>query len=276
MIARLRLLALVPAAVLGLVVLLGYAPFLGGSPGPEPAPELASTTASASAHTPFDGLGTFLARWQKNDFLFMVVHENLRHPWPDWPDHWFVLVPGEVRQTIDCVVSNRLAGLLGVRQAEPAFLLTQALMGAVVASLCAFWALRIFRTPKPEILLRGIALVLIWGWLLSSTPHPWYLLWSLPFLVFEGRRSWFLLPGLAMIYNLRFWVEYQALPGGEPAVRAALAGFDYGIIWFEYAPFFIVLLAESGTPQLPSDGRNGCEKPDPPEGAITGAEDSTP
>jgi hypothetical protein len=62
--------------------------------------------------------------------------------------------------------------------------------------------------------------------------------------VFDGRRSWFLLPGLALLYYLRFWLEYQALPD-DVAIRAARARFDFGVVWFEFVPFFAALLVES-------------------------------
>jgi len=164
-------------------------------------------------------------------------------------------------------VSAPLARFLDSADAEPAFLLTQGMMGTVIAMICIAWAVRVFRTPTPRVLLRGTALILSWSWLLSSTPHPWYLTWSVPFLVFAGRRSWFLLPGLALTYYLRFHMEYQALPGGQAAIDGAFEAFDFGVVWLEFGPFLAALAAETwcgrdlfrrrgdGPPQLPSDGR---------------------
>jgi hypothetical protein len=146
---------------------------------------------------------------------------------------------------VNDTVAEPLARFVAAPEAEPAFLLTQLLMGGIVASITLAWSYQVFRTPRPRVLLRGFGLVLVWGWLLSSTPHPWYLTWSLPFLVFEGRRSWFLLPGLLLLSYLRFWFEYQALDGGPEAVGLALDRFDYGLIWFEYVPFFAALALES-------------------------------
>ena len=117
-------------------------------------------------------------------------------------------------------------------------------MGSLVAGLSLFWAWRILREPDPELLFRGVGLVLAWGWLLSSTPHPWYLIWSLPFLVFVPQRSWFLMTGLVFIYYMRFWFEYQASPLGLEAVEDMLDWFDHEFVWFEYVPFFAALIAE--------------------------------
>jgi len=234
LVARLRARAVAPAIVFILVLLAGYAPFLGGGAQVE--------SGATPEHSPWAGLRTFLARWQKNDFLFMLVHENLRPPVPGRADRWFVLTPAPLRTAID---SRLAAAFVGESGPEPAFLLTQALMGTILVMLIARWTIRTYRDSRPETLLRGVALSLVWGWLLSATPHPWYLTWSLPFLVFEGRRSWFLLSGLAFAYYLRYWLEYQALPGGPPAIEAALERFDYGIVWFEYLPFFAALALES-------------------------------
>lgn len=231
--AQLRARALPAAAAFGLVLLAGYAPFLGPGGG------------GASSHSPWAGFGTFLARWQKNDLLFMLAHENLRPPASPRADRWFVVVPGPLREVIDERVGRPLANALGAAQAEPAFLITQLLMGAIVLFLVATWGTRAYRRPDADTLLRGMALVLAWGWLLSAAAHPWYLTWCLPFLIFEARRSWFLLTGSAFVYYVRFWMEYRALGGGHAAVASALERFDYGVVWLEYAPFFAALLLES-------------------------------
>lgn len=84
LIARLRARAIIPALAFASVVLAGYVPFLAGAP----------RQGEGSAHSPWTGLGTFLTRWEKNDLLFMLAHENLGPPAPGVPGRWFVLVPG--------------------------------------------------------------------------------------------------------------------------------------------------------------------------------------
>src|SRR5262249_32110714 len=66
---------------------------------------------------------------------------------------------------------------------------------------------------------------------------PWYLIWCLPFMVFAGRRSWFLLPGLVLFYYARFWFEAHGTTGNVDV-------FDYGLVWLEYMPFFVALALE--------------------------------
>lgn len=201
-------------------------------------------SASAKSNHPWTGLGTFLMRWQMNDFLFMLAHENLRRPGPD-PDRWFVLAPRRWRQALHQTFLGPVAeATLPVSEADPAFLLTQFLMGLILLGLCLHWAWGIYKQPEPLTLLRGVFLTLAWGWLLSSAQNPWYLLWCLPFMVFDGRRSWFLLLGLAFLYYLRFWLEYHAQTT-DAGQRAARDAFDFQMVWLEYLPFFLVLLVET-------------------------------
>ncbi len=254
--ARLRGRAILPALAFATVIVGAYVPFLAGATG----------KGKVSTHSPWTGLGTFLTRWQKNDLLFMLAHENLHPQAPGVPDRWFVVVPAEARRAIDRVAAATLARVVGASGAKPAFLLTQAVMGAALATIGLIWAVRVFRAPEPLVLLRGTALILAWGWLLSSTPHPWYLTWSLPFLVFAERRSWFLLTGLALMYYLRFHLEYQAAPGGQAAIDRAFDAFDCGFVWLEFGPFFTALALETwrdrkwsprtdnAPGQLPSEG----------------------
>ncbi len=255
--ARLGFRSVVPVAAFLAVVIAGYLP-LCGTPREEqgdtgsvlvplsagPANFGSDSPASPGSHHPWTGLGTFLMRWQMNDFLFMLAHENLRRPGPE-PDHWFVLVPGAWREALHGTCLAPIAGAaLPASEADPAFLLTQFLMGAILLGLCLHWAWCIYKQPEPQALLRGAFLTLAWGWLLSSAQNPWYLLWSLPFMIFARHRSWFLLLGLAFLYYLRFWLEYQA-PATDAGFRAARAAFDFQVVWWEYLPFFLVLLAET-------------------------------
>jgi hypothetical protein len=213
----------------GSVVAAGYVPFFVGR--------------SAGTYDPLMGLRTFLTRWQMNDFLCMLVHENLRNP-DGHVAHWFVVVPASWRGSLDdWFRSTPWSGWLpaGV---DPAFVLAQLVMGILLLSLIVRWAWRIYRQPEPELLMRCTFLTLAWGWLLSSAQNPWYLLWCLPFMAFARRGSWFLLLGLALLYYLRFWLEYQEF-GDDAAVQAARDRFDFGVVWLEYLPFFVALVVES-------------------------------
>jgi len=210
------------------VVCAGYLPFAGGrAEGPvdplHPRPHHAGS-----------GLTTFLTQWQTNDFLFMLVYDNVRAPGAEPAAGW-VIVPDGWRDRLDTEVLGPIGQETGLL--KPAFVLTQALMGTILAGLCLRWAWRVYRVPTPEELLRGTFLTLAWGWLLSSAQNPWYLLWSLPFMVFAGRRSWFLLPGLVLVYYVRFWLDGRSWQE-RPLSEAEL-------MWVEYPPFFLALALES-------------------------------
>jgi hypothetical protein len=255
--ARLGYRSLVPLAALLAVMVAGYLPLCGIARGERgdtggitgqqivgPAPAGQESLAAPGSHHPWTGLGTFLMRWQMNDFLFMLAHENLRRPGPE-PDPWFVLVPGAWRESLHrACLAPAADAVLPASEADPAFLVAQLLMGTILLGLCLRWAWGIYKKPEPRALLQGAFLTLAWGWLLSSAQNPWYLLWSLPFMVFARYRSWFLLVGLAFLYYLRFWLEYQAL-ATDAGFRAARAAFDFQVVWWEYLPFFLALLAET-------------------------------
>lgn len=244
LVARLRYRAIIPALAFAAVVSAGYVPFLIGDP----------VKGDRPTHSPWTGLGTFLTRWQKNDLLFMLAHENLRPPTPGVPDRWFVVVPRDARLMIDRALAAPLVRILDIPHAEPEFLLAQCLMGTIGGAIVVAWAVRVFKNPKPETLLGGTALILVWTWLLGSAAYPWYLTWCLPFLVFDGRRSWFLLPGLALTYYLRFAFEYEAAPNGPAAVGYALDRFDHGVVWFEHGVFLAALAVET------RPGRSGSNR----------------
>jgi hypothetical protein len=118
--------------------------------------------------------------------------------------------------------------------ANPAFTLAQLVMGLVLFVLVARWSWQVYRRPEAPVLLRGVFLTLAWGWLLSSAPNPWYLTWSLPFMLFAGRRNWFLLPGLALLYYASFWLE-----------RSDLRAWQDALVWVEFVPFFAALAIEA-------------------------------
>ncbi|GIW80079.1 MAG: hypothetical protein KatS3mg105_1886 [Gemmatales bacterium] len=207
-----------------------------------------------------------------NDFLFMIVYENVR-----WYDPsvrqppWFVVVPEPIRRKYNDRLAQwmyeyqkRTGGAESIASSEaeplrphesrlwrflpkipagadPAFVLTQIQLGAVLTLLCLWLGWKTYRLGDPETMLHGIFLSLAWGWLLSSAQNPWYFAWCVPFLPFARRRSWYLLTGLVFLYYLRFWFQYDP--------RHSVAEFDFGWVWLEYGPFFLALLAETCWPR---------------------------
>lgn len=220
--------ALVPLVACVGTVFGGYAPFLGAR-------------GADSGNTPVTGLGAFLGRWEMNDFLFMLVHENLRPESAGGAERWFVVTPEAWRASAVRAARERLAGAgFEVTARQAAFLLTQLTMGLTLFAIALRLAAGAYRRPTRRALLRGAFLTLSWAWLLTSAANPWYLLWGLPLIAFTGRRAWWLLPGLALVYYARFWMEYQALARAD-ALEPAHDRFDFGVVWIEYVPFFAAL-----------------------------------
>lgn len=233
--------ALVPLAAVVAIVLAGYWPFLvGGEAAAESLPVSAATVpldVPEPSH-PGSGLGAFLSQWEVNDFLFMLVKENLQAPAAE-TEHWFTVVPDSWRETLHQDILIPLASAAGLPvQAGLALLATQGIMGAILLVLALRWAWQVYRQPESVLLLRGAFLTLAWAWLLSGAQNPWYLVWCLPLIVFDGRKSWFLLPGFVLLYYVGFWLERQA-PAGSTEL------FEASLVWLEFLPFLILLGAET-------------------------------
>lgn len=220
---------LLPLAGFFVVLLAAYAPFRGGATRP--------------GHHPGSGVATFLfTRWEMNDLLFTLVYRNLARTPPSGGDPWFVVVPDSWRDALNARFLDSISEWERLPDgADPAYLLALGVMVGILLLIILVQMIRIVCSSEALPLLRGCFLVLAWGWLLSSTQNPWYVLWSLPLMLFAGKRAWFLLPGLALVYYLRFWYEYW--DPHNPSEGYAI--FDYGIVWLEYVPLFVGLTIEA-------------------------------
>lgn len=235
-IARIRARAVIPLLVCAAVVTAGYLPFVAFKSKPETANQR-----TAEGESPWSGLGTFLTRWQMNDLLFMVVHENLRIP-PYETGRWFVVTPGRFREAVNRQAVAFLQQSPSGSGADPAFIVTQIVIGALLLSIVGCCAWRVFAKPEPINLLRGCFMTLAWAWLLNSTQNPWYVLWFLPLMPFARARSWFLVPCLSLAYYLRFWLISQ---GNWSPATGECPAFDYGWVWVEHGLVLVALAAES-------------------------------
>lgn len=189
------------------------------------------------------GVVTFLRRWEMNDFIFLVVVENLK-PATDLPPGrtaWFSVVPESVRQSLVSAVSARL----GVAEAEVPFLVTRALTGTTFLVLACWFAWRAARKAEIASLCEAGFLTLAWFWLLCPTQNPWYWIWALPLLPFARSRAWLAVSGLLLLYYLRFWFSYHW--DDTPVLGTRYVGtafFDFIVPWVEFGPWFAWLGAD--------------------------------
>jgi len=194
-----------------------------------------------SISDPSEGVVTFLRRWEMNDFIFLLLIENLK-PTANRGAHeiaWFVIVPEAARQS----VVDSVATQFGVAPAEVPFFVSRVLTAAVFFVVAIVIAWRACSKGVSQFC-ESAFLTLAWFWLLSPTQNPWYWTWALPLLPFARSRVWLALSGLVLIYYLRFWLSYHF---AERAVMgtpyAGTAFYDFVITWVEFAPWYLLLVA---------------------------------
>jgi hypothetical protein len=69
------------------------------------------------------------------------------------------------------------------------------------------------------------------AFLISPTQFPWYFVWLIPFLTFKPKMSLLILTVLLPMYYLRYYFE----------PRGNINLFNYGVVWFEFVPVWILL-----------------------------------
>ncbi|MBI1310049.1 DUF2029 domain-containing protein [bacterium] len=225
---------------------------MGSEPRPEvdvpPVPPPPERIASGPQIDPTStGLSAFALQWQMNDFLFLLLFENLT---PDrGPDSsrraWFVVTPSDWREAFVETISTR-TGL--TRQRVP-FLVTRLMTTAIFGALAVWWAWRAATSTSATNWLMLLFLTVAWFWLLQPTQNPWYWAWALPLVPFARSRAWLLLSGLTLIYYLRFWCLYHAPE--TPLFGTRYSGidfFDFVGSWIEFAPWFLALVLDDCVP----------------------------
>jgi hypothetical protein len=219
---------------------------LPGPPVPVPSgPPVPGVSASGSLVDSADtGLGAFATQWQMNDFLFLLLFENLR---PDYSRHdsqlaWFVVTTPDRRTAF----VTQVADVTGISARRVPFLVTRLIATAVFAGLALWWGWRGAGSTDPAVWLEAAFLTVAWFWLLQPTQNPWYWTWALPLVAFARSRLWLLLSGLTLLYYLRFWCLYHA--ASTPLFGTRYAGtdfFDFVGSWLEFAPWLLALFVEA-------------------------------
>ena len=186
------------------------------------------------------GLQTFLRRWEMNEFLFLLVFENLKPAKAIKADEtaWFSVLPESFREPLIATMQAHFP----VDEWEAAFWLARGITAIAFVVLTLWLVRRVSRTADPAVWLESAFLTVAWFWLLSPTQNPWYWTWALPLLPFARSRVWLALSSLVLLYYFRFWLRYH-FPT-EPVLGTSYRGevfFDLVVTWVEYAPWFVCL-----------------------------------
>ena len=238
------------AAVFVAVGVVVFWPMMGGSKPELPqvdqagADQARADAADSSDNTapqaPGRGLKVYMYRWEMNDFLFMLVYENLKPNGDRDPDKlpWFVLLPDTWRAAI----VGRPAAWFGAEPSAAAFMLARIATGAVLLVVVGVLAWRAAKRPEIGYWLQAAFLTIAWLWLLSPTQNPWYWIWAMPLVMFARSKLWLLLSGLTLIYYLRFWLATNW--PNDTVLAMGYSGtlmFDYVVAWLEFLPWLLFL-----------------------------------
>ena len=208
---------------------------------------------------PSQGMATFLKQWEMNDFLFLILIENLKPTDRMAQEYvaWFSVVPSSVSDAI----TGHVVGIVDVNPVEVPFLLSRAItlvIFIVVAIWLAWRAASLCKTSPSEAAFHDAAsleagpfceaafLTLAWFWLLAPTLNPWYWTWALPLLPFARGRAWIAVSGLVLVYYLRFWFEYHYVETEVWGTRyRGVVFYDLVITWVEFAPWMVFLFVDA-------------------------------
>jgi hypothetical protein len=211
-----------------------------------PALALPPPTANSSSlnSDPSLGVTTFLRRWEMNDFIFLVLIENLKPDSQLTPERtaWFSVIPDGVRQRLVASV----VALVNIPEPDIPFLSTRAITATVFLVLAGWFGWRAAQTTDVAMFCEAGFLTLAWFWLLCPTQNPWYWTWALPLLPFARSRVWLAVSGLTLLYYLRFWLSYHWPEASVLGTGySGTTFFDFIVTWIEFAPWFVWLGGEA-------------------------------
>lgn len=193
------------------------------------------------------GLATFAQYWEMNDFLFLIVIENLksRANLPQKDIAWFSLLPESIRNRIVSGVYDQLPEALRTNPKNAPFMVARVLTG--IAYLVTVWIIlgSVWGSDELRRWLSAAFLMIAWFFLWGPTQNPWYWTWVIPLLPFTRLYSWWTLSGLLFMYYLRFWFDYHR--SGVPVAGTVYEGdtyFHLVVTWLEFAPWYALLVSE--------------------------------
>ncbi len=211
----------------------------------------------AKVRDPSLGLKTFLRRWEMNDFIFLLLIENVKpaDAIPANQTAWFSVAPESFRERLNNLVTENLDDVND--RWEASFLVARGVTALVFLVLVGWFIWRASRSYSVSIWLECAFLTLAWFWLLSPTQNPWYWTWVLPLLPFARSRVWLAMSGLVLLYYLRFWLTYHFPDAPVLGIPYnGVAFFDLVVTWIEYAPWFacLYLFSKRPTPKSSPSG----------------------
>jgi len=214
------------------------------APPGDDAPPLPPGDISTEPRDPSQSVRAFLSKWEMNDFLFLLVVENLRLTDRLLPRQaaWFSIVPQSCRSSLAAFISASF----GVDESHAAFFAARAITTLIFSGLALWFAWSAARATIVTDWLASAFLTIAWFWLLLPTQNPWYWTWALPLLPFARSRVWWALSALAFIYYLRFWFVSQYAQ--TPLLGTNYTGpwfFDFVVTWAEFGPWFVALFISS-------------------------------
>ena len=268
MLKRMRFAAVVPLFIFGVVTAALLWPMVGKA-GPvydalENAKELVASLKGDARYQkqalelgPPAGIEAFVSRWEMNDFIFMIIIENLKPYGRSAQQYaaenesteskvWFVKTTNPWRHQFADWYSQLTDG----PKASAPFSFTRRLTLVVFALVVLWTCVRLWRHDDPLVFLELVFLTIAWFWLLAPTQNPWYWTWALPWLVFCRSRIWYVVAIVTMAYYLRFYYEYHGTvtpnePGLMGTPYAGTAFFDFIFPVLEFAPILLALLVSS-------------------------------
>ena len=203
-------------------------------------------SATIESTDPKAGIARFMTHWKMNDFIFLIIGENLEPNAAAIPiEAWFVVVPDTWRWNL----TNAIHKATGIEFSLVPFLLAR-LITALMFLAIAIWIARKKTGRDHREFAEGLFLTLAWFWLTLPTQNPWYWLWALPLLPMARSRVWWAMSGLVLAYYLRFW--FKTTWPNETVLATPYSGatfFDYVVTWIEYAPWFVALAVSFWRPE---------------------------
>ncbi len=209
-------------------------------------PVQVDSSVAPPVNDPSLGMTTFLKHWEMNDFLFLILIENLKQTGPARPDRtaWFSIMPESFRR----VLHQQVVVHWGISPADVPFRVSRAVTGIVFFLVAVTLAWRLAPDASGDRFCELAFLTIAWFWLLCPTQNPWYWTWAMPLLPFVRGRAWVAVSGLVFLYYLRFWFGYHYPDPGQVPERGILgtdysghAFFDFVVTWVEFAPWFAFL-----------------------------------